>query len=223
MLRGEICEGTLDRSGGGVYVTRDHACSGRRFARLPPLDAADNLRLLEDRRSPKWGKLRAKGHDRNHRGGAGHRRRWLRRAGYSRRLRRPYSSSPSCGRSRSSCSRGCRSLSRWRSRSSSRWRSVSALPRSRPGDLAASDDRWSRELPRYQALYAAMVTWLDGHGISVAGLWAEHFNVGWLLRATQQVTGARQYHAQLLGDRADLRDARTSRSRERQAEDRAAG
>jgi AI-2 transport protein TqsA len=34
-----------------------------------------------------------------------------------------------------------------------------------------------------------MVTWLDGHGISVAGLWAEHFNVPWLLRVTQQVTG----------------------------------
>ena len=34
-----------------------------------------------------------------------------------------------------------------------------------------------------------VVTWLDGHGISVAGLWAEHFNVGWLLRATQYVTG----------------------------------
>src|SRR5256885_332784 len=33
-----------------------------------------------------------------------------------------------------------------------------------------------------------MVIWLDGHGVSVAGLWAEHFNVGWLLRATQQVT-----------------------------------
>ena len=45
------------------------------------------------------------------------------------------------------------------------------------------------DLPRYQALYAAMVTWLDGHGVSVAGLWAEHFNVGWLLRATQYVTG----------------------------------
>jgi AI-2 transport protein TqsA len=44
------------------------------------------------------------------------------------------------------------------------------------------------DLPRYQALYLAAVTWLDGHGISVAGLWAEHFNVGWLLRATQQVT-----------------------------------
>lgn len=45
------------------------------------------------------------------------------------------------------------------------------------------------DLPRYQALYASMVTWLDGHGVSVAGLWAEHFNVGWLLRVTQYVTG----------------------------------
>ena len=45
------------------------------------------------------------------------------------------------------------------------------------------------ELPRYQALYSTMVAWLDGHGVSVAGLWAEHFNVGWLLRATQLVTG----------------------------------
>jgi AI-2 transport protein TqsA len=34
-----------------------------------------------------------------------------------------------------------------------------------------------------------MVTWLDGHGVSVAGLWAEHFNVSWLLRATQHITG----------------------------------
>jgi len=42
---------------------------------------------------------------------------------------------------------------------------------------------------RYQALYGIMVTWLDGHGVSVAGLWAEHFNVSWLLRATQHVTG----------------------------------
>jgi AI-2 transport protein TqsA len=45
------------------------------------------------------------------------------------------------------------------------------------------------ELPRYQALYLTMVAWLEGHGVSVAGLWAEHFNVGWLLRATQLVTG----------------------------------
>jgi AI-2 transport protein TqsA len=42
---------------------------------------------------------------------------------------------------------------------------------------------------RYQALYDRMVDWLDGHGVSIAGLWAEHFNVGWLLRTTQQVTG----------------------------------
>ncbi|NOJ45037.1 AI-2E family transporter [Bradyrhizobium archetypum] len=44
------------------------------------------------------------------------------------------------------------------------------------------------DLTRYQALYAATVTWLDGHGVSLAGLWAEHFNVGWLLRAMQYVT-----------------------------------
>ena len=42
---------------------------------------------------------------------------------------------------------------------------------------------------RYQAFYDTMVTWLDGHGISVAGVWAEHFNVRWMLRATQHVTG----------------------------------
>ena len=42
---------------------------------------------------------------------------------------------------------------------------------------------------RYQALYDTMVTWLDGHGVSVAGLWAEHFNVAWLLRATQHIAG----------------------------------
>jgi AI-2 transport protein TqsA len=41
----------------------------------------------------------------------------------------------------------------------------------------------------YQALYDTLVTWLDGHGVSVAGLWAEHFNVAWLLRATQHVAG----------------------------------
>jgi AI-2 transport protein TqsA len=42
---------------------------------------------------------------------------------------------------------------------------------------------------RYQALFDTMVTWMDGHGVSVAGLWAEHFNVGWLLRVTQYVAG----------------------------------
>ena len=42
---------------------------------------------------------------------------------------------------------------------------------------------------RYQSFYDNMVTWLDGHGISVAGVWAEHFNIGWLLRKAQYVTG----------------------------------
>lgn len=42
---------------------------------------------------------------------------------------------------------------------------------------------------RFQALYTQGVAWLDGHGIAVAGLWAEHFNVGWAVRAAQHVTG----------------------------------
>jgi AI-2 transport protein TqsA len=42
---------------------------------------------------------------------------------------------------------------------------------------------------RYQALYDNVVTWIEGYGVSVAGLWAEHFNVKWLLRVTQLVTG----------------------------------
>lgn len=42
---------------------------------------------------------------------------------------------------------------------------------------------------RYQTLYDDAVMWLDNHGVSVAGLWAEHFNVRWLLRVSQQVTG----------------------------------
>jgi len=42
---------------------------------------------------------------------------------------------------------------------------------------------------RYQTLYDIMVVWLEDRGVSVAGLWAEHFNTGWLLRAAQQITG----------------------------------
>jgi AI-2 transport protein TqsA len=45
------------------------------------------------------------------------------------------------------------------------------------------------DVANYQALYDAAVSWLDDHGISVAAVWAEHFNVTWLLRATQYVTG----------------------------------
>ena len=42
---------------------------------------------------------------------------------------------------------------------------------------------------RYEALYHDVIAWLDDHGVSVAGLWAEHFNVGWLLQAAQHLTG----------------------------------
>jgi predicted PurR-regulated permease PerM len=42
---------------------------------------------------------------------------------------------------------------------------------------------------RYQTVYQRAVAWLDGHGISVTGLWAEHFNVAWLLRTAQRLTG----------------------------------
>lgn len=42
---------------------------------------------------------------------------------------------------------------------------------------------------RYQAFYDQTVMWLDSHGISVVGLWSEHFNVSWLVRTVQQVTG----------------------------------
>jgi predicted PurR-regulated permease PerM len=41
---------------------------------------------------------------------------------------------------------------------------------------------------RFQLLYGQMADWLEGHGIVVAGLWAEHFNVGWLIRLFQQAT-----------------------------------
>ena len=42
---------------------------------------------------------------------------------------------------------------------------------------------------RYQAIYDRLVLWLEGHGVSVAGLWAEHFSVGWVLRQAQAITG----------------------------------
>ena len=42
---------------------------------------------------------------------------------------------------------------------------------------------------RYQAFYDAAVAWLDDRGISVAGLWAEHFNAGWALGIARQITG----------------------------------
>jgi AI-2 transport protein TqsA len=46
------------------------------------------------------------------------------------------------------------------------------------------------ETPRFQMLYDQATAWLEGHGIVVASMWAEHFNVRWLVRALQGI-GAR--------------------------------
>jgi predicted PurR-regulated permease PerM len=45
------------------------------------------------------------------------------------------------------------------------------------------------EAAQFQAIYEQATTWLESHGIVVAGIWAEHFNVRWMIRATQEVTG----------------------------------
>ena len=42
---------------------------------------------------------------------------------------------------------------------------------------------------RYQAIFDSAVAWLDERDISIAGLWAQHFNVAWVLRWVQQITG----------------------------------
>jgi AI-2 transport protein TqsA len=42
---------------------------------------------------------------------------------------------------------------------------------------------------RFQALYDRATFWLEEHGIAVASLWAEHFNVGWLIGIMQKFTG----------------------------------
>nr|WP_210485545.1 AI-2E family transporter [Microvirga antarctica] len=41
---------------------------------------------------------------------------------------------------------------------------------------------------RFQMLYGQVADWLDGHGVAVAGMWADHFNVGWLIRLFQELT-----------------------------------
>jgi predicted PurR-regulated permease PerM len=43
------------------------------------------------------------------------------------------------------------------------------------------------EAPRFQMLYDQAAQWLEGHGIVVASMWAEHFNVLWLIRAVQGI------------------------------------
>ena len=38
-------------------------------------------------------------------------------------------------------------------------------------------------------LYLQATDWLDGHGISIAGQITENFNMGWLVRAVQEIGG----------------------------------
>ena len=39
---------------------------------------------------------------------------------------------------------------------------------------------------RLQMMYGQLTEWLEEHGIVIAGLWAEHFNVGWLIGLLRQ-------------------------------------
>lgn len=42
---------------------------------------------------------------------------------------------------------------------------------------------------RFQQFYDQITLWLEGHGIAVAGVWSENFNMGWMLRTVQTLTG----------------------------------
>ena len=51
---------------------------------------------------------------------------------------------------------------------------------------------------RFQRLYGEAAVWLEGHGFVLAGLWAEHFDVRWLLRLFQDLSGRLQGMASFL-------------------------
>lgn len=44
------------------------------------------------------------------------------------------------------------------------------------------------DAPRFQMLYDQATVWLEGHGIIVAGIWSEHFNVRWAVGMVQGLT-----------------------------------
>jgi AI-2 transport protein TqsA len=41
----------------------------------------------------------------------------------------------------------------------------------------------------FQALYEQTAAWLENHGIVIAGMWSEHFDVRWLVRTLQGISG----------------------------------
>jgi AI-2 transport protein TqsA len=61
--------------------------------------------------------------------------------------------------------------------------SLLAWSLSRVGRYALSD------MARFQTMYSDLSAWLEGKGIVVSGLWAQHFNAGWILRIVQHVSG----------------------------------
>jgi AI-2 transport protein TqsA len=50
--------------------------------------------------------------------------------------------------------------------------------------------RWIvSDAERFQQFYDQAIQWLEGHGVAAAGMWSETFNVGWMLRTAQTLTG----------------------------------
>ena len=188
---------------------------------MPPLDAADNLGLLEGRRNPKW-ELRAKDHDRNHRGGAGHG-----GAGSGEQGIRAACGRPIHHRDRVAGPEAVAVVDAEACRAGDHVVVTVAICLGFASLAAWGFGRVGRSLV---ARFAAVPGLLCGDGDLAGRPWRlGRRTVGRtfqrrLAAARDAVCHrARQYHAQLLGDCADLRHARASRSRERQAEDRAAG
>jgi predicted PurR-regulated permease PerM len=49
--------------------------------------------------------------------------------------------------------------------------------------------RWIvSDAARFQAFYDHVIVWLEGHGVALAGVWSETFNVSWMLRFAQTIT-----------------------------------
>lgn len=50
--------------------------------------------------------------------------------------------------------------------------------------------RWIvSDAARFQDFYGHIIVWLEGHGVAAAGVWSETFNIGWVLRIAQTITG----------------------------------
>lgn len=50
--------------------------------------------------------------------------------------------------------------------------------------------RWIiNDTARFQAAYDQLTLWLEGHGVAVAAIWADHFNVGSVIGIIQTITG----------------------------------